>query len=68
MLAIEIDGENHCGQEKYDEARQHRLENFGIRFLRFEDAEIIYNLEQVLKKIESGLRKIKRNINPSAAG
>jgi very-short-patch-repair endonuclease len=59
LLAIEIDGESHFGKEEYDEARQKKLENMGIRFLRFEDTEIIYNLDEVLKKIETW---IKQNI------
>ncbi len=59
MLAIEIDGESHFGKEKYDESRQKTLENLGIRFLRFKDTEIIYNLDDVLKKIENW---IKQNI------
>lgn len=53
MLAIEIDGESHFGKEEYDEARQKNLEIFGVRFLRFEDTEVINNLDRVLKNIET---------------
>jgi very-short-patch-repair endonuclease len=35
MLAIEIDGESHFGKEDHDETQQKKLENLGIRFLRF---------------------------------
>jgi very-short-patch-repair endonuclease len=59
MLAIEVDGESHIGNEKYDRARQKKLEDLGIRFLRFEDTEVIYNLDMVLKDIENW---IKRNV------
>ena len=52
MLAIEIDGESHCGKEDYDDNRQRRLEQLGVRFLRFEDTEILYNLNNVIKSIE----------------
>lgn len=61
MLAIEIDGESHFGKEKYDKNRQKQLEDLGIRFLRFEDAEVFYNLEEVLKTIENWIKE-KRNI------
>lgn len=56
MLAIEIDGESHFGKEKYDENRQKQLEDSGVRFLRFEDTEIFYNLEEVLKTIEKWIK------------
>ncbi len=52
MLAIEIDGESHFGHEEYDKIRQERLESLGVKFLRFEDEFVYYNLEQVLKTIE----------------
>lgn len=57
MLAIEIDGESHHGKEKYDANRQKQLEDLGIRFLRFEDTEIFYNLEEVLKTIENWIKE-----------
>lgn len=60
MLAIEIDGESHCGKEKYDKVRQERLEEFGIQFLRFEDMEIFYNLDEVLKEIEFRIKQVKQ--------
>lgn len=53
MLAIEIDGESHFGKEEYDEARQKNLEILGVRFLRFEDTEVINNLDGILKNIET---------------
>jgi very-short-patch-repair endonuclease len=53
LLAIEIDGESHFGKEEYDEARQKNLEILGVRFLRFEDTEVINNLDGILKNIET---------------
>ncbi|MFH1195582.1 MAG: DUF559 domain-containing protein [bacterium] len=32
QLAIEVDGESHYGNENKDEARQKRIESFGISF------------------------------------
>jgi very-short-patch-repair endonuclease len=52
MLAIEIDGESHYGMEKKDERRQKEIEKFGIRFLRFDESEIFYDLSEVIGTIE----------------
>ena len=52
MLAIEIDGETHYGNEKRDEKRQRKLEQYGIQFLRFDDLDVVHNLDGVLKNIE----------------
>lgn len=51
MLAIEIDGATHYCDEEKDEKRQKRLESFGIRFLRFGDAQVKKNLEGVVDEI-----------------
>lgn len=56
MLAIEIDGMSHSGQENYDKKRQQELENLGIRFLRFESDDVFFNLGKVLDEIESWIR------------
>ena len=56
MIAIEIDGMSHSGQEKYDKKRQQELENLGIRFLRFESDGVFFNLGKVLDEIESWIR------------
>ena len=62
MLAIEIDGESHFGKEEYDEARQKNLEILGVRFFRFKDTEVIYNLDRVLKNIETWISQIRIGI------
>ena len=62
MLAIEIDGISHGGKEEKDEKRQKRLESLGIKFLRFDDFEVKWNVEAVMKKIKEyieGTEKIK---------
>jgi len=58
MLAIEIDGISHLDRDKYDKRRQSELEEMGINFLRFNDDDVFYNIEKVLKEIE---RWIKEN-------
>ena len=52
MLAIEIDGESHYGNEKRDEERDKRLKQLGVTVLRFDDMDVRYNLEKVLETIE----------------
>ena len=51
-LAIEIDGDSHSGKYRTDVKRQRRLEDLGIKFLRFLDSDVKVNIELVLKKIE----------------
>ncbi|MDO8550422.1 MAG: endonuclease domain-containing protein [Ignavibacteria bacterium] len=52
MLTIEIDGLSHYNSQEYDRKRQEKLESIGIRFLRFEDDEVFYNITKVLDIIE----------------
>ena len=57
-LGIEIDGDSHFADKAYiyDRKRQHFIESFGIKVLRFTNHEIYYDLENVLGTIESELR------------
>jgi len=52
QLAIEVDGESHYGNKEADEKREKRLNEVGVTVLRFDDMEIVYELDLVLKKIE----------------
>ncbi|WP_027268747.1 endonuclease domain-containing protein [Leptolyngbya sp. PCC 6406] len=53
MLAIEIDGSSHdsAAAQAKDQERQARLESLGVRFLRFQEADIHQNLEGVVVAI-----------------
>ena len=53
MLAIEVDGWTHGFKQQQDEARQRRLEQLGIRFLRFWDDEVKNELRSVCQQIEA---------------
>lgn len=66
MLAIEIDGGSHNNNDAFlkDEIRQNRLESFGIIFLRFTEAEVKYDIGNVLRTIESRIIEIIK-CNPS---
>ena len=52
-LAIEIDGESHFLRGKEDAERQHRLEDLGLRFLRFDDLDVKFRMEGVLNTIRT---------------
>lgn len=67
-LAIEIDGITHNTVEamKHDAIRQRLIEEYGIRFLRFKDEEVLNDAEKVIKKIEKAIKKIiSTNISKS---
>ena len=50
-LVIELDGDTHAGSEAYDLARTQMLEERGYRVLRFTNADVMTNLEEVLRAI-----------------
>jgi len=50
-LAIEFDGDTHAGRETYDAARTRALEKRGYRVLRFTNADVMSNLDGVLRAI-----------------
>jgi very-short-patch-repair endonuclease len=60
-LAIEVDGDSHFTPRArvYDNARQHHIESFGIRFLRVMNEDVYENLDAVLDEIEMTIREIK---------
>ncbi|MDX1627376.1 MAG: endonuclease domain-containing protein [Fulvivirga sp.] len=53
MLAIEIDGDSHYHDDapEKDRVRQQRLEELGVRFLRFDDLDVKMNMAYVLNSI-----------------
>ena len=57
QFAIEVDGESHYGNLKADKRREKRLNKLGVNVLRFDDMEIVYELDEVLKKIEQWIEE-----------
>lgn len=59
-LAIEIDGEIHEkeDQKKYDAERQKHIEQFGIRFLRIKNEEVINDMDKVMKNVEDTISSL----------
>lgn len=55
MLAIEIDGDSHNSDSafEYDLARQQKIEDVGISFLRFTNSSIKTDMEEVLRTIDA---------------
>lgn len=64
MLAIEVDGMSHNHEEAFhkDEIRQQKLESLGVTFIRFSEAEVKYDMLNVMRGIEEViLRLIKKD-------
>ncbi len=54
-LVIELDGDSHAGNERYDAARTAWLEAQGFRVLRFSNADVMGNEPAVLQIILDAL-------------
>ena len=55
-LVVELDGKQHEWFADYDAGRTAVIENFGVRVLRFTNAEVCEDLDSVLSRIEAELR------------
>ena len=51
-LVVEIDGEVHDQKKEYDDGRSAEMENYGIKVIRFKNAEVENDIEKVIGKIE----------------
>ncbi len=58
MLAIEIDGSSHIDKYNYDMSRESKLQNLGVKFIRFDDLDVKKNMNTVLKAIENRINEI----------
>ena len=56
-IIIELDGSQHCEQEKYDAIRTQKLEADGYKVIRFWNNEIIENLDGVLEELHKILHQ-----------
>ena len=63
-LVIEIDGESHYGRFSYDMERQQFLESMGVTVLRFNDADVKRDMNNVLMAIEGWIGNMKNNPLP----
>jgi very-short-patch-repair endonuclease len=57
-LIIELDGAGHFTEEgqKYDEERTKYLESLGLKIIRFENDDVLLDMENVLKKIKKNFK------------
>lgn len=70
-LAIELDGEYHEGraQQFYDTDRTANLQELSIEVVRFQNEEVLGNLEEVLTKIRDAvIRRTGNSLPEDAAG
>lgn len=56
-LVIEIDGEGHEGRFSYDMQRQQFLESMGLTVIRFNDADVKVDMNNVLMAIEGWIEE-----------
>jgi very-short-patch-repair endonuclease len=65
MLAIEIDGMLHNHEEAFDKdaTRQQKLESFGITVIRFSEADVKYDMINVIRGIENVIINIIKKDN-----
>ena len=56
-LIIEIDGDTHSGEDRYDARRTEFLETLGYHVIRFANSDVMGNIEGVLSMIAQALRE-----------
>lgn len=54
-LVVEIDGKIHENQREHDRLRDYLMQEMDLTMIRFTNKEVQYNLEGILKKLESAL-------------
>ena len=59
MLAIEIDGDSHDAQARYDEARTRRLNALGVEVVRYANAEVMNNVEGVCVDLQKRVSEMR---------
>ncbi len=57
MLAIEVDGDSHIGNEEKDKKRTNKLNSHGVTVLRFDNDLVLYDTQKVLTEIKNWIRK-----------
>lgn len=60
MVAIEIDGNSHHDKYDYDMNRQTKLQDLGVKFVRFSDVDVKKNMTGVLGALKNTIDEIVR--------
>jgi very-short-patch-repair endonuclease len=63
-LIIEIDGESHEDQVKYDRKRESYLTKSGFSVIHYSNYDVMSNLEGVYFDLEKRIQKREKEINP----
>jgi very-short-patch-repair endonuclease len=60
MLAIEVDGISHNHEEASlrDDIRQQKLEDLGVKFIRFTESEMKHDMQNVIRALEAKIIEI----------
>lgn len=61
MLVIEVDGDSHIKQKEYDMLRSEKLEEYGIKVIRYQNYEIMSNIEAVYKDLKKKIKSLPQN-------
>ena len=61
MLAIEIDGNSHEYRYFEDKARQDKLEDYGVQFIRFSDVDVKNNMFSVSMFLEEKVKSLQQD-------
>lgn len=65
LLVIEIDGESHTRQEKYDSLRSDVLkERFGIEVIRYTNTDVLSNIEGIYEDLAKNIKKRLVELSP----
>jgi very-short-patch-repair endonuclease len=69
-LAVEADGYTHDSPDAKvkDRVRQKDLEEYGIRFLRFTNEEILSNVDKAVTRIKKEIEKLRKPTHPDLSG
>ena len=60
-LIIEIDGNSHFNKPEYDRFRQDKLSNLGYTILRFQEGEVLNQIDQVAEQIIHAVHCLRNN-------
>ena len=57
-LGIEIDGDSHAENPKYEQERTEFIQSFGITVVRYTNREVLYNMDGVLLDLATKLGRL----------
>lgn len=65
-LVIEVDGSSHDNAQEYDKVRTEKLESYGLKVIRFNNNEIMDNIEGVYERLGQVIRDLcTQGISPA---